>query len=66
MAALLVGAGAIFESLGLVLLIPILGVVVDTGRTTAGLRRLTAGSSKRSAPTPSSPASSCSWRSSPC
>jgi ATP-binding cassette, subfamily C, bacterial len=42
-AALLVGAGAIFESLGLVLLIPILGVVVDAGRATGGLRQLTAG-----------------------
>jgi ATP-binding cassette subfamily C protein len=38
-AGLLVAAGAVFESLGLVLLIPILGVVVDSGKGTGAFRR---------------------------
>jgi len=41
-AGVLVAAGAVFESLGLVLLIPILGVVVDTGNSAGGLHRITA------------------------
>jgi ATP-binding cassette, subfamily C, bacterial len=39
-ATLLVAAGAVFESLGLVLLIPILGVVVDSGKATGGFHRM--------------------------
>ena len=39
-AGALVAAGAVFESLSLVLLIPILGVVVDSGPSAGGLRRL--------------------------
>jgi ATP-binding cassette, subfamily C, bacterial len=40
-AGLLVAVGAVFESLGLVLLVPILAVVVDTGRG-GGYRRIAA------------------------
>ena len=39
-AGLLVAAGAVFESLGLVLLIPILGVVIDAGRSAGALHRV--------------------------
>ena len=41
-AALLVGVGAVFESLGLVLLIPILGVVVESGKATDGFHQVSA------------------------
>jgi len=41
-AGLLVAAGAVFECLGLVLLIPILGVVVGSGKSAGAFRRLAA------------------------
>jgi ABC-type multidrug transport system fused ATPase/permease subunit len=41
-AGLLVAAGAVFESLGLVLLIPILGVVVGSGKSAGAFRRIAA------------------------
>ena len=41
-AALLVAAGAVFESLGLLLLVPILGVVADTGRGGGAYHRIAA------------------------
>jgi ATP-binding cassette subfamily C protein len=41
-AGLLVASGAVFESLGLVLLIPILGVVVDAGNSGGAFHRISA------------------------
>jgi ABC-type multidrug transport system fused ATPase/permease subunit len=42
LAGLLVAGGAVLESLSLVLLIPILGVVVDSGRSTGRFRQIAA------------------------